>query len=287
MPARGTYGGQIPAAAGGGRVASVDAGSPAQRAGVVVGDLIVAVDGQTLRDIIDWQWLTDSGEVVLGVRHGETVREEMVRRAPGEGWGVGFADAVFDGVRTCRNRCAFCFMAQLPRGLRRALYLRDDDYRLSFLQGNFVTLTNLANSDVERICEQALSPLYVSLHAVDAAVRAKLVCAREDRALDRFDELLACGIDLHVQIAPGDFAKIEATVFGISCRRSQHAVGARPRVLAERFLKAAVPDDLAPNAAVAGVVDVLQEVAVDLLVDLADNLVSRDDDIRLLAPPNL
>ena len=123
-------------------------------------------------------------------------------------------------------------MTQLPTGLRRALYLRDDDYRLSFLQGNFVTLTNLSDADVDRIVEQRLSPLYVSLHAVEPEVRAKLVCAREDRALERFDELLDGGIELHVQIVlvPGvnDGDELEGTLAWLAEREGVASVGVVP-----------------------------------------------------------
>jgi putative radical SAM enzyme (TIGR03279 family) len=222
----------VSATQGGGVVRAVDFGSPASRAGVVDGDVLVSVDGEALRDIIDWQWSTEGDAIEIAVRHGATTRTETLTRASGEPWGIEFADAVFDGTRTCRNRCAFCFMTQLPRGLRRALYLRDDDYRLSFLQGNFVTLTNLSDADVDRIAEQQLSPLYVSLHAVDPAVRATLVCAREDRALDRFDELLGEGIDMHVQIVlvPGvnDGPVLEQTLTWLAEREGVVSVGIVP-----------------------------------------------------------
>jgi putative radical SAM enzyme (TIGR03279 family) len=195
------YGRRIPPVEPGGVVAAVDLDGPAARAGLRAGDVLVSADGQPLRDVIDWQWVADGATVdVVRLRADGSEGHVSLCREPGEAWGLAFADTVFDGVRTCRNRCAFCFMTQLPRGLRRALYLRDDDYRLSFLQGNFVTLTNLSDDDVERISEQHLSPLYVSLHAVDRAVRDQLVCAREDRALERFDALLDEGIELHVQI---------------------------------------------------------------------------------------
>jgi len=198
---RADYGGRVPVAAGGGAVSAVEPGSPAARAGIAVGDVIAAVDGEPLRDVIDWQWLADADDMTLAVlRRGTTAGTVALSRTPGEPWGLAFSETVFDGVRTCRNRCAFCFMTQLPKGLRRALYLRDDDYRLSFLQGNFVTLTNLSDEDVQRIVEQHLSPLYVSLHAVDPEVRAELICAREDRALERLDALLEAGIDVHTQI---------------------------------------------------------------------------------------
>ena len=232
MPPRASYGGSAPVPAGGGAVATVDAGSVAARAGILPGDVIVSVDAEPLRDILDWQWRTDGDTVEITVRHAETLRKETLRRGHSESWGIAFAEAVFDGVRTCRNRCAFCFMTQLPKGLRRALYLRDDDYRLSFLQGNFVTLTNLSDADVARIEEQQLSPLYVSLHAVDPTVRAELVCARQDRALERFDELLGAGIDLHVQIVlvPGinDGVVLDESLSWLAEREGVASVGIVP-----------------------------------------------------------
>lgn len=232
MSPRASYGGHVPAAVGGGVVACVDEGSPAAAHGIVVGDMIVAVDDQPLRDILDWQWLTDGEEMSLAVRHAETTRVEELRRHAGQSWGLHFADAVFDGVRTCRNRCAFCFMAQLPKGLRRALYLRDDDFRLSFLQGNFVTLTNLSDADVVRIAEQHLSPLYVSLHVIDPAVRAALVCARDDGTLQRFDELLGAGVDIHVQVVlvPGvnDGVVLDETLAWLAKREGVLSVGMVP-----------------------------------------------------------
>src|SRR5450759_3440563 len=146
-----TYGRAIAPAGEGGRVEAVEPGSPAERAGIAPGDVVVRVDGEPVRDVIDWQWLTS-----------EDVADVEVLPAGG-----GAADTVFDGVRECDNACAFCFVSQLPPGLRPALYVRDDDYRLSFLSGNFVTLTNMSDEDIDRVIDQRLSPLYVSLHAVD------------------------------------------------------------------------------------------------------------------------
>ncbi len=227
------YGRRIPPVRPGGVVAAVDLDGPAARADLRVGDVLVAADGQPLRDVIDWRWIADGATVdVVRLRADGSEGHVNLSRESGESWGLVFADAVFDGVRTCRNRCAFCFMTQLPRGLRRALYLRDDDYRLSFLQGNFVTLTNLSDGDVERIAEQHLSPLYVSLHAVDQAVRDQLVCAREDRALERFDSLLDEGIELHVQIVlvPGvnDGAVLQESLTWLAERQGVLSVGIVP-----------------------------------------------------------
>ena len=233
VPSSGEYGRRIPAASGGGVLASVEPDGPAARAGLAVGDTVLTAEGSPLRDVIDWQWLTDGPRVALeaqrasGECHSATLTREV-----GESWGLTFTETVFDGVKTCRNRCVFCFMTQLPKGLRRALYLRDDDFRLSFLQGNFVTLTNLSDADVGRIVEQHLSPLYVSLHAVDPAVRAELVCASEDRAIERLDELREAGIDIHVQIVlvPGvnDGAVLEQTLTWLAERDGVLSVGIVP-----------------------------------------------------------
>ncbi len=186
-----------------------------------------------MRDIIDWRWIADGLAVTLTIAAPDSVgRSVVLERTAGEGWGIEFADAVFDGVRTCRNDCMFCFVSQLPTGLRPALYVRDDDYRLSFLQGNFITLTNLDDSDVERIAEQHLSPLFVSLHAVDPDVRRTLVCAREDRGLERFDDLLSRGIEVHVQIVlvPGvnDAEHLEETLTWLAERQGVLSVGVVP-----------------------------------------------------------
>jgi len=214
-------------------VATVVAGSPAERSGVHAGDRILTVDMEPLRDIIDWRWLTDGASAELQVRDAAgDVRAVTLDRRVDESWGIDFENVVFDGVRTCENRCAFCFMTQLPSGLRRALYVRDDDYRLSFLQGNFVSLTNLNDFDISRIAEQHLSPLYVSLHAVDPAVRERLVCARKDDALRRFDELVENGIELHVQIVlvPGvnDGDELDTTLTWLAQREGVASVGVVP-----------------------------------------------------------
>ncbi|MDZ4654646.1 MAG: DUF512 domain-containing protein [Coriobacteriia bacterium] len=231
--ARETYGTPHARAGAGAVVTGVAMGSDAQIAGVIVGDRMLAVEGESVRDVLDWQWLTEEPEFVLMLERGGQRIQIEIERATNRSLGVSFADVLFDGVRECDNACAFCFVSQLPAGMRSSLYVRDDDFRLSFLSGTFITLTNLDDADVSRIAEQRLSPLYVSLHAVDPDVRRRLICPTvEDRALERFDELLAAGIELHVQLVllPGvnDGVILDETLQWLAERDGVRSVGIVP-----------------------------------------------------------
>lgn len=188
--------------ASGAWVASVEPGSPADDAGIEVGMRIDAVAGVPLRDIIDWRWEADGERAELEVYvpdEDERYRATLYRE-PGEDWGIGFTDVLFDGIRTCVNACQFCFMAMLPDDARSSLMLRDDDYRLSFLQGNFVTLTNVSDEEVERIIRCRLEPMNVSLHAISPEVRRSLIGRNAQRGIDVLERLLAAGIEVHGQI---------------------------------------------------------------------------------------
>ncbi|TDB39864.1 MAG: DUF512 domain-containing protein [Actinobacteria bacterium] len=225
------YGEEIPAE--GGRIASLAPDGAVAASGIEVGDIVREVDDEPVHDILDWQWLTADDEFSVTIEREGLLFEADVHRVPGEPLGVEFEDVVFDGVRQCANACAFCFVAQLPDGLRPALYVRDDDYRLSFVYGNFITLTNLEDRDVQRIVRQQLSPLHVSLHAVDDDVRARLVCPTvDDTTLERIDELLRGGIEIHVQIVlvPGmnDGEVLGRTLEWLASREGILSVGIVP-----------------------------------------------------------
>ena len=199
-------------------VKDVAPGSPADDAGVVPGMRVDRVAGVVPTDVISWMWEASEGEVEVEVYDpvDGTTSVATLEREPGQDWGIEFSDVLFDGVRTCRNACVFCFMSMLPARMRDTLYLRDDDYRLSFLQGNFVTLTNLGDEDVERIVSCRLEPMNVSLHAVDHDVRRRLLGANEGWGIDALERLCAAGIEVHAQIVlcPGinDGVELEKTL---------------------------------------------------------------------------
>jgi putative radical SAM enzyme (TIGR03279 family) len=198
------------------RVLSVAPGSPADEAGITAGDEILTVNGEDLRDVIRYQLQTDDAHVDLALRRGDV----GIDKPAGAPLGVELQHAVFDRVRTCDNHCPFCFIYQLPKGMRRSLYLKDDDFRLSFLYGNFTTLTRFTEADFERVVGERLSPLYVSIHATDPDLRARLLRNRRGATSLRWLELLLdAGTEVHGQVVvcPGvnDGAALDDTLLGI------------------------------------------------------------------------
>jgi putative radical SAM enzyme (TIGR03279 family) len=194
--------------------------SPARDAGVVPGDEIVAMNGRAPRDVIEYQILADEPELELDLLRGGVEVSAVVEKRAGESLGVEVSSAVFDRVQTCDNHCEFCFIYQLPKGLRRSLYLKDDDYRLSFLYGNFTTLTRFTEMDLERVVTERLSPLFVSIHATDPEVRARMLRNRRGATSLRWlRALLDNGIEVHGQVVvcPGvnDAAVLEDTMVGV------------------------------------------------------------------------
>ncbi len=202
------------------RVVSVVAASPAQRAGLLVGDEFLSIDGRVPRDVIAYRLLVDEAYPELEVRRGHEVLTIQVEKEAGETLGAEVSSALFDRVRTCDNHCEFCFIYQLPKGMRRSLYLKDDDYRLSFLYGNFTTLTRFTELDLERVFDEGLSPLFVSIHSTDPELRARMLRnGRGATSLRWLRALLEGGIEVHGQVVvcPGvnDGDALETTLAGI------------------------------------------------------------------------
>src|SRR5881227_2684267 len=181
------------------KVSRIERNSIADELGVVPGTELLTVNGRPLADFLDWEFLTADEELVIEARqpNGEEIIFEL-ERLDGEPLGISLQPPT---VRRCANRCEFCFIEGLPAGLRKPLYIRDDDYRLSFAHGNFATLSNVKERDIARILEYRLSPLYVSVHATPHEARKILLNnPRVPDIVDQLTRLAAGGIQFHCQI---------------------------------------------------------------------------------------
>lgn len=188
-------------------IQNVEAKSPAARARIQAGDTLLAINGREIHDVLDYRFFIPDSKLTVTVK---TVkgkeRTVRVRKEPYQELGMGFDTYLMDKQRSCRNNCVFCFIDQLPKGMRESLYFKDDDSRLSFLFGNYITLTNLSEHDVERIIEMHISPINVSVHTTNPDLRCRMMNNRFAgdclRYLHRFAEA-GLAINCQLVLVPG------------------------------------------------------------------------------------
>jgi putative radical SAM enzyme (TIGR03279 family) len=201
----------------GGVIETVISGSPADKAAVKAGDVLLSINGQNISDVLDYRFLIacDNPEICLLRENAEL--KVTLPKTSNENAGIEFEEILFDRVRPCRNKCEFCFVHQLPPNLRKGLYIRDDDFRLSFLNGCYITLTNLSDNDWQKILNYRLSPLYVSVHSTNPDLRCKLLNNKmAGNIISDMQYLIKNGIQLYTQavICPeiNDQDELERTV---------------------------------------------------------------------------
>jgi len=271
------------------KVVAVTESSPAHRSGLRAGDELLFLNGRSPRDVIEYSLLVDEPDLDLVVRRRGLTDPVSIRvqKEPGEPLGVEVSSAVFDRVRTCDNHCEFCFIHQLPKGMRRSLSLKDDDYRLSFLYGNFTTLTRFTEMDLERVLTERLSPLFVSIHATDPDTRSELLRNRRGATSLRWlGALLDGGIEVHGQVVvcPGqnNGHVLDDTLAGILDRYPTLATVACVPLGVSRFSKESAmrPHTREEAAAVCDTVDSWQQT---FLTAIGRRMVFCADEYYLMA----
>lgn len=180
----------------------VEPGSIAEELELEKGDVLLSINGQKIEDVFDYHYLVNDEELTVVVRKKDGEEWELeIEKDYMEDLGIEFENGLMDDYRSCQNKCMFCFIDQMPKGMRETLYFKDDDSRLSFLQGNYVTLTNMKDKDIERIIHYHLEPINVSVHTMNKELRCKMLHNRfAGDALDKMQRLLEAGIEMNAQI---------------------------------------------------------------------------------------
>ena len=177
-------------------------GSPAGRQGILAGEKLVSVNGKPIFDVLDYRFYIGESNPLLGIEsEGGVLREVRLEKAEEEESGLCFETYLMDSRRRCANKCIFCFIDQLPPGLRESLYFKDDDARLSFLHGNYISLTKLSEREARRIVEMHISPVNVSVHTTNPALRCRMLGnAKAGKSLALLERFAAAGIKIIAQI---------------------------------------------------------------------------------------
>ena len=183
-------------------ITSVDRHSPAERAGITPGEQLLTINGHQIIDVLDYRFYGYDTDCCLELREpAGTVRTVSLRKPEGRDLGLNFDTVLMDDMRSCANHCIFCFVDQMPPGMRKTLYFKDDDARLSFLQGNYITLTNLTDREAQRIIDLRISPINVSVHTTDPQLHCTMLGNKNAlRSLDYIRAFCKAGIVMNGQI---------------------------------------------------------------------------------------
>ncbi len=182
-------------------ISDVFEGSPAALAGILPHDVLISIDGNEINDVLDYRFYLTNEKIELLIHRGKELFTAVIEKEEYADIGLDFERPLMDEKHSCRNKCVFCFIDQLPRGMRKTLYFKDDDSRLSFLHGNYITLTNLNDSDIDRIIKMRISPVNISVHTTNPALRVRMMNnKRAGDVLSYLERLSEAGISLCTQI---------------------------------------------------------------------------------------
>ncbi|MBR6573390.1 MAG: DUF512 domain-containing protein [Clostridia bacterium] len=183
-------------------ITKIDPRSPAEKAGLQIGETLLTCGGRAIRDVLDYKFYTYDPQLILEVQGKDGAKRTVkIRKHEGQDLGLEFETYLMDAQKGCANRCVFCFIDQLPRGMRQSLYFKDDDARLSFLLGNYITMTNLSDEDADRIIRMKISPLNISVHTTDPQLRTKMLGnPNGGSSLRHLEAFAKAGVKIHAQV---------------------------------------------------------------------------------------
>ncbi|HIX92804.1 MAG TPA: DUF512 domain-containing protein [Firmicutes bacterium] len=182
-------------------ISSVEPSSPAAKVGLRAGDILISINGQNINDVLDYRFYLTESRVTLTIHRGPELFDVSIKKGEYDDIGLEFETYLMDNKHSCRNKCIFCFIDQLPRGMRDTLYFKDDDSRLSFLMGNYITLTNLDDADIDRIIKMHTSPINISVHTTNPELRVRMMKnKRAGEVLSYMKRFADAGISLNCQI---------------------------------------------------------------------------------------
>lgn len=203
-------------------IKSVERFSHAEKAKLLPGDEIISINGNEIKDVLDYRYYICEKKLSVVVRRNGEEKVFVIKKGEYDDLGLEFETFLMDRKHSCRNKCIFCFIDQLPRGMRDTLYFKDDDSRLSFLQGNYITLTNMTKEDIDRIIKMRMSPINISVHTTDPELRVKMLKnPRSGEVLDYIKQLADAGIEINAQIVLcrgiNDGEHLEKTMHDLAC----------------------------------------------------------------------
>lgn len=271
-------------------IVSVDAGSPAERAGLKAGETLLQIDGTAIRDVLDYKFYSYDAALTLQVMEadGKTLREVRVRKREGEPLGLNFEHYLMDGMKQCSNKCVFCFIDQLPRGMRKTLYVKDDDARMSFLMGNYISMTNLSEADVDRILRMHISPVNISVQTTNPELRVKMLRnPRAGEALKIMDRFAEGGIQMNCQLVVckglNDGEELKRSLRDLrALYPAVNTISVVPFGMT-RHREGLYPLEATDKAAAEAILDIVEPFADECLRELGTRLVWCGDELYLKA----
>ncbi len=270
------------------RVESIDPGSPAEALGITPGCVLLSADGHEMDDMLDYQYYTVASRFVLKLCRNGRTEEIPVQKAEYEPLGCSFKTYLGDEKHSCDNHCMFCFIDQLPRGLRKSLYFKDDDERLSFLFGNYITMTNLSEREVDRIIEMHISPIFISVHTTNPQLRVRMMANKKAAdTLSYLERFAKGGIDMNCQLVLcrgiNDGAELRRTLDDLLALRPQvGSIAVVPAGLTS-YRKGLFPLTVYDAASAAETLDILEEYSRKCREEYGRSIVYPSDEWYLTA----